>query len=70
MPEHHEGAVFFPIPDMPSLPFNKELHNEKLHSDFLEVIVNAEQSQLINLEAVDALFLTEQIRTVSYELST
>ena len=69
MPEQHEGAVFFPIPDMPGLPFNKELRNEKLHSNFLEVIVNAEQAQLINLEAVDALFLTEQIRMVGYKFT-
>jgi len=69
MPEKREGAVFFPIPDMPGLPFNKELHNEKLHSGFLEVIANAEQAQLIHLEAVDARVLTEQIRTVGYKFT-
>lgn len=64
MPKQHEGAVFFPIPDTPGLPFNKELHNEKLHSGLLEVIANAEQAQLTHLEAVDAFFLMGQIRTV------
>jgi hypothetical protein len=52
---------------MPGSPFNKELHNENLHSGFLEVIANAEQAQFIHLEAVDALFPTERIRTVGYK---
>jgi hypothetical protein len=54
---------------MPGLPFNKELHNENLYSGFLRVITNAERAQFIHLEAVDALFPTERIRTVGYKFA-
>jgi len=64
-----KALSFFPIPDMPGLPFNKELHNENLHSGFLEVIANAEQAQFIYLGAVDALFPTERIRTIGYKFT-